>query len=138
MTLDPTILRDSFDLVIDRRPDLSIRFYEILFDRYPALEPMFRRNDRGVQARMLAQAIAAVLDHLEDASWLEATLGALGAKHVAYGVTAAMYDQVGDALLATLAEVAAEAWTAEVEAQWRLAYGAIATMMQAGERAAAA
>ncbi len=135
MTLDPTILRDSFELVIDRRPDLTIRFYEILFARYPALEAMFRR-DRGAQARMLAQALAAVLDHLEDAPWLEATLGRLGARHLEYGVTAAMYDQVGEALLATLAEIAAEAWTPEVERQWTLAYGAIATLMQNGAAAA--
>lgn len=131
MTLDPTILRTSFELVVDRRPDLTIRFYEILFERYPALAPMFRR-DREAQAKMLAGAIAAVLDHLEDAPWLESTLGQLGAKHVEYGVTNAMYDQVGDALLATLAEVAAEAWTVEVARQWTLAYGAIAGMMQAG------
>ena len=65
------------------------------------------------------------------------TLGALGAKHVEYGVTDEMYDQVGDALLATLAEVAAEAWTPEVAAQWTLAYGAIAGMMQAGAAGAA-
>ena len=138
MTLNPDILRQSFDLVIDRRPDLTVRFYEILFERYPALQPMFARTNRGVQARMLAQAIAAVLDHLEDASWLETTLGNLGARHIAYGVTDAMYDQVGDALLATLAEVAAEAWTDEVAAQWTEAYGAIASMMQAGARTAAA
>lgn len=131
MTLDPTILRTSFELVVDRRPDLTIRFYEILFERYPALAPMFRR-DREAQAKMLAGAIAAVLDHLEDAPWLESTLGQLGAKHVEYGVTNAMYDQVGDALLATLAEVAAEAWTVEVARQWTLAYGAIAGVMQAG------
>ena len=131
MTLDPTILRESFDLIIDRRPDLTVRFYEILFERYPRLQPMFRR-DRGAQAKMLAGAIAAVLDHLEDAPWLEATLGQLGAKHLEYGVTNEMYDQVGDALLATLAEVAAEAWTVEVAMQWTLAYGAIASMMQAG------
>jgi hemoglobin-like flavoprotein len=129
--LDPTTLRESFDLIIDRRPDLTIRFYEILFERYPALAPMFRR-DRQAQAKMLAGAIAAVLDHLEDAPWLEATLGQLGAKHVEYGVTNAMYDHVGDALLATLAEIAAETWTAEVARQWTLAYGAIASMMQAG------
>jgi hemoglobin-like flavoprotein len=131
MTLDPDILRKSFELVVDRRPDLTVRFYEILFERNPALAPMFRR-DRTAQAKMLAGAIAAVLDHLEDAPWLEATLGQLGAKHLEYGVTPAMYDQVGDALLATLAEVAAEAWTPEVAAQWTLAYGAIAGMMQAG------
>jgi len=129
MTLDPTILRSSFELVIDRRPDLTIRFYEILFERYPALASMFRR-DRNVQAKMLAGAIAAVLDHLEDAPWLELTLGQLGAKHVEYGVTTAMYDQVGDALLATLAEVAAEAWTPEVAQQWTFAYDAIAGMMR--------
>lgn len=100
MSLDPTILRSSFELVIDRRPDLTIRFYEILFARYPQLEPMFRR-DRSAQAKMLAGAIAAVLDHLEDAPWLQTTLGGLGAKHVTYGVTDVMYAMVGDALLAT-------------------------------------
>ncbi|MDX2093956.1 MAG: globin domain-containing protein [Kofleriaceae bacterium] len=107
MTLDPQILRSSFELVIDRRPDLTLRFYEILFARYPELAPMFSTN-RAAQAKMLAGAIAAVLDHLDDAPWLEATLGALGARHVNYGVTDAMYGMVGDALLATLAEVAAE------------------------------
>jgi hemoglobin-like flavoprotein len=133
MPLDPAILRSSFELVIDRRPDLTLRFYEILFERYPELSPLFSR-DRTAQSKMLAQALAAVLDHLEDAPWLAQTLGALGAKHVGYGVTDAMYDQVGDALLATLAEVAAEAWTDEVRGQWTLAFGAIATLMQAGAR----
>ncbi|HVK85414.1 MAG TPA: globin domain-containing protein [Kofleriaceae bacterium] len=137
MTLNPDLLRASFELVIDRRPDLTIRFYEILFARYPELQPMFR-NAREAQAKMLAGAIAAVLDHLEDAPWLEATLGALGACHTSYGVTDAMYGMVGDALLATLAEVAAEAWTPEVEQQWKLAYGAITMMMQAGAGQAAA
>lgn len=137
MMLDPDLLRASFELVIDRRPDLTLRFYEILFARHPGLRPLFRSDRRG-QAKMLAAAIAAVLDHLDDAAWLAATLGELGARHVAYGVTVAMYDQVGDALLATLAEVAAEAWTPEVAAQWTRAYGAIATMMQAGAAAQAA
>jgi hemoglobin-like flavoprotein len=136
--LNPDILRGSFDLVIDRRPDLTARFYEILFERYPALQPMFGRNARGLQEKMLAQALAAVLDHLEDAPWLGATLGRLGAAHATYGVTDAMYDQVGDALLATLAEVAAEAWTDEVAAQWTEAYAFIAAMMQAGAIVAAA
>jgi len=137
MSLDPNILRSSFDIVIDRRPDLTVRFYEILFARNPELQPMFRR-DRGVQAKMLAEAITAVLDHLEDASWLQSTLATLGAKHVEYGVTPPMYDIVGGALLETLAEAAGDAWTPEVATQWTLAYQAIATMMQAGAAAAAA
>jgi len=133
MSLDPTILRLSFELVIDRAPDLTLRFYEILFERYPQLQRLFSR-DRTAQSKMLAGAIAAVLDHLEDAPWLQSTLGSLGAKHVGYGVTDEMYDMVGDALLATLAEVAAEAWTPVVAEQWTLAFGAIASLMQAGAR----
>jgi hemoglobin-like flavoprotein len=135
MSLNPSILRASFDIVIDRRPDLTLRFYEILFAKYPQLAPMFRR-DRAMQSKMLAEALAAVLDHLEDAPWLTHTLGALGANHVGYGVTDEMYDMVGDALLATLAEAADEAWTAEVAIQWTTAFGAIAGMMKAGAAAA--
>jgi hemoglobin-like flavoprotein len=73
------------------------------------------RSDRAMQAKMLAGAIAAVLDHLDDAPWLQQTLGQLGARHTGYGVTDAMYGMVGEALLATLAEIAAEAWTPVVE-----------------------
>jgi hemoglobin-like flavoprotein len=131
MTLDPAILRSSFEIVIDRRPDLTVRFYEVLFERYPHLQRLFSR-DRGAQSKMLAGALAAVLDHLEDAPWLVETLGNLGGKHVAYGVTAEMYDMVGDALLATLAEAAGDDWTPIVAAQWTEAFGAIASMMQAG------
>jgi len=138
MTLDPAILNSSFELVVSRRPDLTLRFYEILFERYPDLERLFGRNARAVQAKMLAEAIAAVLAHLEDAAWLVETLGALGAKHVGYGVTDGMYDQVGDALLATLAEVAAADWTPAVADQWIAAYGAIASMMKEGARQQAA
>ncbi|HEY4060078.1 MAG TPA: globin domain-containing protein [Kofleriaceae bacterium] len=129
--LDAELLRTTFDLVIDRRPDLTVRFYEVLFQRYPDLEPMFR-GSRSMQAKMLAYAISAVIDHLDDAAWLEETLGNLGSRHAGYGVTAAMYGQVGDALLVTLAEVAGDDWSPEVQEQWTLAYTAIASMMQAG------
>jgi hemoglobin-like flavoprotein len=63
--------------------------------------------------------------------WLKDTLGALGTKHVDYGVTREMYDWVGTSLLATLAEVAGPAWTPELQAAWSEAYGAIASLMQA-------
>jgi len=138
MQLDPDLLRNSFDLVMERRPDLSLGFYEVLFEQYPHLESLFGRNRRGVQERMLAEAIAAVLDHLEDSLWLQDTLAALGRRHVGYGVTDEMYDQVGGALITTLARAAGPHWTPELEAQWSAAYGAIAGMMKAGSAAQAA
>ena len=80
MSLDVALLRGSFALVAEREPDLALRFYETLFSRYPQARPLFRR-DHESQAKMLTDALVAVLDHLENAPWLAATLGDLGAQH---------------------------------------------------------
>lgn len=142
MSLNVAALRSSFDLVVERSPNLTSRFYDILFERHPEVRPLFGRNARANQEKMLTGALVAVIDHVEDATWLTETLGGMGAKHVSYGVTAEMYPWVADALLATLAEVASEAWTAEVALAWEQALGAIASLMLAGaatvESAAAA
>jgi len=124
--------------VMEREPELTIRFYEHLFARHHEVEPLFSRNSRAQQALMLARALGAVVEHLEDASWLEQTLSVMGARHVGYGVTEAMYDWVGEALLETLAEVAGDAWSDELAAAWSEAYGAIAGLMKAGAQQAAA
>jgi hemoglobin-like flavoprotein len=137
MALNVTLLRSSFELVLTREPNLTHRFYDKLFTRYPQAQPLFGKNSRDRQEKMLAEALVAVMDHLEDASWLTEQLAALGAKHAGYGVTTEMYDWVGDALLRTLAEVAGADWTGALEAEWTEAYGAIASLMQKGVPAAA-
>jgi len=128
------LLRASFERVVEHHPDITHHFYEILFERYPQVRALFGRNSREAQEQMLTRALVAVVDHLEDASWLVETLTALGAKHVDYGVTDEMYDWVGESLLAALARAEGLHWTPEVEASWTAAYGFIATTMQAGAR----
>ena len=130
--MDIELLRSSFELVMDRQPDLTMRFYDLLFARHPEAQALFHRRSRGVQEKMLAAALVAVLDNLEDATWLQITLGNLGAKHVEYGVTDEMYGWVGECLLATLARAAGPQWTAEMERAWTVAFGAIADAMLAG------
>jgi hemoglobin-like flavoprotein len=132
MSLDADALRTSFELVVGRNPDLTLRFYDHLFALHPEARPLFHRSPREAQAKMLAEALAAVLDHLDDAAWLGATLHAMGAKHVGYGVTAPMYGWVGEALLKTLAEAAGDDWTPRVEGAWVGAFGAIRDLMLAG------
>jgi hemoglobin-like flavoprotein len=129
MALDVTTLRHTFALVIERNPDVTTRFYEVLFEKYPQVKPLFSPSGQKRQEAMLAQALVSVLEHLEDAPWLTETLTALGAKHKDYGVTREMYDWVGDALLLTLAETAAAQWTPAVAQAWADAYGAIASLM---------
>ena len=134
VALDSQLLRTSFDLVLENQPELTLRFYEILFERYPQVQPLFSRNARANQAQMLQRALLAVMEHIEDTQWLRVTLSAMGKKHVEYGVTEEMYDWVGASLLATLAEAAGPAWTPRVSAAWTEAYGAIASLMKAGAR----
>jgi hemoglobin-like flavoprotein len=131
MALNVTLLRDSFEVVATANPKFISRFYEILFERYPQTRAMFPPGGEARQAEMLTGALVAVLDHIEDAPWLRDTLGALGAKHVDYGVTREMYDWVGASLLATLAEVAGPAWTPELQGAWAEAYTVIVSMMLA-------
>ena len=97
---------------------------------------MFSRNAPEKQQKMLQDAIVAVVDHVEDASWLKQTLTAMGAKHASYGVTSEMYGWVGASLLATLAEIAGPEWTPEVEKAWSDAYGAISGLMLEGAASA--
>jgi hemoglobin-like flavoprotein len=132
MSLNVALLRSSFDLVVERQPQLTHRFYEILFDRHPRAKALFGRNTAVAQEKMLTDALVAVMDHLEDAPWLTSTLKGLGAKHKGYGVTDEMYGWVGASLLATLAEVAGQDWTPALATAWTEAYGAIAGLMQSG------
>jgi hemoglobin-like flavoprotein len=130
MTLDVQALRDSFALVAEQETALAERFYTIFFERYPQVKPLFGRNTRPQQEKMLTQALAAVVDHLEDAPWLTTTLRELGARHEGYGVRPEMYRWVGECLLAALADVAGDAFTPRVRDAWAEAYATIATIMQ--------
>lgn len=138
MALNGTLLRSSFQLALERNPQITARFYRILFDKYPQVIPMFRPDRQARQEQMLAQALVAVVEHIDDAPWLASTLSALGSKHVGYGVTAEMYDWVGDALLTALGEAAGSDWLTEHREAWAEAYGAIVSMMRAGESAGVA
>jgi hemoglobin-like flavoprotein len=85
-----------------------------------------------VQQKMLQDAIVAVVDHVEDAAWLQEQLFAMGRRHKDYNVTPEMFGWVGESLLATLAEIAGPAWSPEIAQAWADAYGAITGLMLEG------
>jgi hemoglobin-like flavoprotein len=140
MSLAVGTLRKSFSRVIERSPNLTGRFYEILVTRYPQTKPLFAGPNGALdrRARELAGALAAVIARIEDAAWLRDTLVPMGARHLSYGLTDEMYVMAGDCLLLALAEAEGADWTPEVRQAWTAAYGAIATLMQEGARRAQA
>ena len=125
MSIDARILRETLEATLARDDTFPARFYEILFTAHPSVRAMFRRNSVGAQHKMFAQKLAAIVDHIEDPTWLGRELSNLAHAHRSYGVTPEMYPWVGDALIATLRETCGEEWNDAAEASWRAAYAAL-------------
>lgn len=83
---------------------------------------MFVRSSPGAQRKMFAQKLTMIVDHIEDAAWVERELRNLHQSHAGYGVTDEMYPWVGEALIDTIREALGEEFTPEVERNWREAY----------------
>ncbi len=126
------LLEQSFDLLAPRGEELVERFYELLLDRAPEAAPLFAKTDMKKQKAMLLGALVLVRNSLRDLDGLVPKLEAMGARHVGYGALADHYPVVGQALLAAMAELAGEAWTAELESAWAEAYGVVSSVMLAG------
>ncbi len=60
----------------------------------------------------------------------------LGAQHVAYGAQPEHHPVVGEVLIASMAEIAGPAWTAEYERAWGEAFGIVAGAMLEGAETA--
>ncbi len=131
-TMDIEVLRTSFESFQNGEWTFTERFYGILLSRHPQLRVLFGGEVRRKQQVMLYQALAAIMDHLDDAFWLRTALMRYGARHAEYGVTDEMYDWFGECLLATLAECKGRDWTPHLERAWFDAYKAISTLMKEG------
>lgn len=104
-------------------------FYAILFAKYPHMREIFPAV-MEMQADRLLDAVAYVIDHLEEPETARQFLAQLGRDHRRYGVTENHFIAVGGTLLATLERFAGtELWTDEVDAAWREAIAFIAATM---------
>jgi hemoglobin-like flavoprotein len=128
------LIEANLAIVSNAAPDVVARFYARLFEQNPELRALFGRRSSAAQERMVLDAIVAVVDHMDDALWLSATLRPLGAKHLSYGVRDDMYPLVANALIATLREASGSDWSPSVEAAWAGALGAVAGEMIAGAK----
>jgi len=134
MSLDLDALETSFDLVAPRGDELMDVFYARLFDAAPGVRPLFAGTDLRRQKAMLLSALVLVRTSLRDMDALVPRLRELGARHVAYGARPQHYVIVGEALIASLAQIAGEAWRPEHELAWGAALAVIADALLSGAR----
>ncbi|RMH13716.1 MAG: hypothetical protein D6695_03230 [Planctomycetota bacterium] len=125
------MIKQSFGLLSSQAAEIVDQFYDNLFKAAPGVRSMFP-SDMTEQKRHLLSAIKLVVQNADRLHALEAPLNEMGARHVGYGAKPEHYPVVRDTLLATLAEIAGNAWTDEIQAAWTEALNLVAAAMLRG------
>jgi len=133
---DIALVRASFARVVTTQEAAADLLYDRLFVIAPKLRELFP-DDLTLQKRKLMQMISSAVGGLDNVDELIPAVKALGARHAGYGVAAADYAVVGNALLWTLEQDLGEEFTPEVRSAWTKVYDVIAATMQAGAAEAA-
>jgi hemoglobin-like flavoprotein len=132
MHLNIDALEANFDQVAPQGDELVELFYERLFAVAPAVRPLFAGTDLKRQKGMLLAALVLLRRSLRDLDAVTPTLRDLGSRHVRYGALPEHYPVVGQALIASMAEIAGDAWTVEYELAWTEAYAVVSGAMLDG------
>ena len=132
MALNVELLEQSFAAVAPKGQQLVDTFYKNLFADYPAVKSMFEDVEMQKQQQMLLAALKLVVDNLRNPEVLVSALESMGSRHADYGAQPDHYPAVGATLLKSLAEVAGDLWSDELEQVWGEAYGVISHTMLAG------
>lgn len=104
-------------------------FYRRLFERAPAVRPMFP-EDVSEQATKLARMLKMLVGMLDRPEQLAEPLRNLGQRHRGYGAASAHYPVVGEVLIDTLREVNGPRFGVLEEAAWLGLFERVSTVMQ--------
>lgn len=127
--LDFETLEVSFAAIAPDGKRLVERFYEELFERHPAVMPLFEGSDMKSQRAKLLAALKLIIANVRNMDALLPALQELGQRHQKYGAEPEHYIAVADVLIAVMAEIAGDQWTEQMQQAWRGALNAIAGIM---------
>lgn len=84
MSLDVELLRDSFEKAKPIADEVSKKFYEFLWEDYPASKALFETVDMKAQKKALIGSLVFVVDHVDQPEKLVPFLQEMGKRHVKY------------------------------------------------------
>ena len=122
-------VQSSFEKVKPISDQAAEIFYSKLFKKDPTLQPLFK-GDMKEQGRKLMSTLALAVSSLTKLDTIIPKVQDLGKRHVHYGVSASMYDTVGEALLETLEAGLGSDFTPEVKSAWTEVYLTLAGVMK--------
>lgn len=122
------LVQDSFKLVEPIAPQAADLFYGRLFEIAPHVRPLFPA-DLSSQKDKLMGMIGTAVNNLHQVETIIPAVQDLGRRHVAYGVTAAHYKPVGEALIWTLEKGLGDKFTPDVKEAWVTTYTTLEGVM---------
>lgn len=121
-------VQTSFDRMWPNSTVMVDLFYARLFETLPEARPLFRGDMVQLKHKFIA-TLAVIVGSLDNLTGLLSVTGKLAKDHVHYGVEAAHYKLMGDALFWSLAQGLGEHWTPDVEASWQKVYAFLCARM---------
>lgn len=125
------IVKSTVPLLANAGVAVTNHFYERMFSHNPELKDIFNMSNQqsGRQQFALFGAIAAYAKHIDNLAELSTLVERVANKHTSFFIQPEHYPIVGQHLLATLQELAPDAFTEEVTAAWAEAYGFLADIL---------
>ncbi|ALG67126.1 globin domain-containing protein [Beggiatoa leptomitoformis] len=122
------IVKATTPVLREKAVEIATRMYDILFTQHPELKLLFV-NAPQAQPTVLAQAIIAYCNNIDNLGALTGAIGKITDKHVVTQVKAEHYPLVGAALLQAIRDVLGSAATPEIINGWAEAYQFLADVL---------
>lgn len=127
--MDVAVIESSFKQVAPRADQVVTLFYDTLLEQNPRMRRMFN-TPMDQQKQHLIAALVTIVQTLRRPEELSAYLGALGGRHVGYGVVDADYPIVGRTLIDAMQKTLGSEWDPAWTQHWAEAYGAVTSLMR--------
>jgi len=125
------LVRESFASIGEYADSVVLLFYGRLFEVAPQLRGLFKIEIRE-QSRKLLDMLTAVVGTLDRFDSLRVQLAELGQRHVGYGVEAAHYEVLVNALMWAFGQALGTEFDQETKAAWQNLLGIISKVMLDG------
>jgi hemoglobin-like flavoprotein len=114
------VILATLQLVADRHGDPTPAIYARLFAERPDLERLFAMDRNGdVRASMVQQAFECILDYVGPRLTAPSIIASSRNQHEGYGVPTGAFDLFFPIMRDTFRDLLADAWTPDMETEWR-------------------
>jgi len=128
---DAQAIEASLELAGERGGDLTDRAYGLLFQRQPAMEALFWRDQSGaIRGEMLMRVFEAILDFVGERRYADHMIRCEVVTHAGYDVPPDVFPSFFGIVHEVVREACADGWTASMDGAWSRLLGDIDAYLQ--------